>query len=122
MMKSATSFSRSGLSDWLVQRVSAVILALYFVVVLGYIVCHGDLSYTDWHGFMTSTLMRVFNLLALLALAGHAWVGIWTVLTDYITVRQIGPAATFWRLILQVGMGLSIFVFVVWGIQIFWGN
>lgn len=122
MMKSATSFSRSGLSDWLVQRVSAVILALYFVVVLGYIVSHGNLSYADWHGFMTCPLMRVFNLLALLGLAGHAWVGIWTVLTDYITVRQMGPAATFWRLILQVGMGLSIFVFVVWGIQIFWGN
>ena len=122
MMKSATSFSRSGLSDWLVQRVSAVILALYFVVVLGFIVTHGDMSYTDWHGFMACTFMRVFNLLALLALAGHAWVGIWTVLTDYITVRQMGARATFWRLLLQVGMGLSIFVFVVWGIQIFWGN
>lgn len=121
MMKSATSFSRSGLSDWLVQRVSAVILALYFVVVLGFILSHGNLDYAAWHAFMGHTLMRVFNLLALLSLAGHAWVGVWTVLTDYITVRQIGPGATGWRLVLQVGMGLSIFVFVVWGIQIFWG-
>ena len=37
-MKSATSFSRSGMSDWIVQRVSAVILAVYFVVVLGWVV------------------------------------------------------------------------------------
>ena len=30
-MKSATSFSRSGLSDWLLQRVSAIVLAAYTV-------------------------------------------------------------------------------------------
>jgi succinate dehydrogenase / fumarate reductase membrane anchor subunit len=122
MMKSATSFSRSGLSDWLVQRVSAVILAVYFVVVLGFILSHHGLSYADWHDFMTTIAMRVFNLLALLSLVGHAWIGIWTVLTDYVTARQMGPSANFLRLILQIGMGLMIFVFVVWGIQIFWGN
>jgi succinate dehydrogenase / fumarate reductase membrane anchor subunit len=122
MMKSATSFSRSGLSDWLVQRVSAVILGVYFVVVLGFILGHSGLGYADWHAFMTSSCMRVFNLLALLSLVGHAWIGIWTVLTDYVTDRQMGPSANFLRLILQIGMGLAIFVVVVWGIQIFWGN
>lgn len=122
MMKSATSFTRSGLSDWLVQRVSAVILAVYFVVVLGFILINPNLSYETWHGFMTNTCMRIFNLLALLALIGHAWIGVWTVLTDYVTERQMGAKATFLRLVLQVGMVLMIFVLTVWGLQIFWGN
>lgn len=122
-MKSATSFSRSGLSDWIVQRVSAVILAVYTVVVLGFILCQGSaLTHEAWAGFMLSTCMRIFTLLALLALAGHAWVGVWTVLTDYVTTLQLGSKAAFLRLVFQVGMALLIFVLLVWGIQILWGN
>ena len=74
-MKSATSFSRSGLSDWLVQRVSAVILAVYTVVLFGFIVCNPGMSYETWHGFMTNDAMRIFTLLALLSFVGHAWIG-----------------------------------------------
>ncbi|MDI1300450.1 MAG: succinate dehydrogenase, hydrophobic membrane anchor protein [bacterium] len=122
MRNSATSFSRSGVSDWLVQRVSAYILAAYFFVIVGFLICQHDAGYAQWYAFMTSTAMRIFTLLALLALAGHAWVGMWTVLTDYITERQLGPKATFLRLLLQVGMAIFIFVYVVWGIQILWGN
>ncbi len=122
MRNSATSFSRSGLSDWLVQRVSAYILGLYFVVVLGYVVCNSPLGYAQWHAFMTCNVMRIFSLLAVLALAAHAWIGMWTVFTDYVTERQMGAKANILRLVLQTGMALFIFVCVVWGIQILWGN
>lgn len=122
MRNSATSFSRSGLSDWLVQRVSAYILGLYFVVVLGFLLCRAPVDYATWHAFMTCNAMRIFSLLAVLALAAHAWVGMWTVFTDYVTERQMGPKANFLRIVLQAGMAIFIFVFVVWTIQILWGN
>lgn len=122
MRNSATSFSRSGISDWLVQRVSAYILAVYFFVIVGFLLCQQGADYSRWHDFMLSTPMRIFTLLALLALAGHAWVGLWTVFTDYVTERQLGPKASVLRLLLQVGMAIFIFVYVVWGIQILWGN
>jgi len=122
VMKSATSFSRSGLSDWILQRVSAVILAVYFVVIVGWLIFAGEVSYTAWHDFMTTTCMRIFSLLAIVSLAAHAWIGMWTVFTDYLTVRQMGPKASFIRLIAQIGMGLAVFVYVVWGIMILWGN
>ena len=121
-MKSATSFSRSGLSDWIVQRVSAVVLAAYTVILFGWIVAHPGLDYVTWHGFMTHTCMRIFTLAALLSFVAHAWVGLWTVMTDYLTSRQMGPKADVLRLLLQVAMGLALFVVVVWGIQIIWGN
>ena len=121
-MKSATSFSRSGLSDWIIQRVSAVILAVYFVVIVGWLFNASDVSYSTWHDFMTHSAMRIFSLLAIVSLAAHAWIGMWTVFTDYLTVRQMGPKASFIRLIAQIGMGLAVFVYVVWGIMILWGN
>lgn len=122
MRNSATSFSRSGVSDWLVQRVSAYILAAYFFVIVGFLICNQELDYRQWHAFMTHPAMGIFTLLSLLALAAHAWVGMWTVLTDYVTERQMGPRATFLRLVLLVGMVLVIFVYVVWGVQILWGS
>lgn len=121
-MKSATSFSRSGVSDWILQRVSAVILAVYFVVIVGWLIFAGEVTYTAWHDFMTTTFMRIFSLLAIVALAAHAWIGMWTVFTDYLTVRQMGAKASFIRLFAQIGMALVIFVYVVWGIMILWGN
>ncbi|MDP2226353.1 MAG: succinate dehydrogenase, hydrophobic membrane anchor protein [Moraxellaceae bacterium] len=122
MRNSATSFSRSGLSDWVVQRVSAYILAVYFVVIVGFLLCNRGVGYAEWHAFMTCTAMRIFSLLALLALAAHAWIGLWTIFTDYVTERQMGPKASVIRLVLQTGMAIFIFVYVVWGIQILWGN
>lgn len=121
-MKSATSFSRSGLSDWLIQRVSAVILAVYTVVLFGWIAAHPGLDYVTWHDFMSGTCMRIFTLLALLSFVGHAWVGLWTVSTDYLTSRQMGPKADVLRLLVQVAMAIALFVTIVWGIQIIWGN
>ena len=121
-MKSATSFTRSGTSDWLVQRVSAVVLAVYTLVVFGFIVCHSGMDYATWHGFMTATPMRVFTTLALFSFVGHAWVGLWTVTTDYLTSRQMGAKADGLRLVLQLAMAVALAVVVVWGLQVIWGN
>lgn len=121
-MKSATSFSRSGLSDWLVQRVSAVILAVYTVFLLGWLAANPVVDYAAWHGLMSGTAMRIFTLLALLSFVSHAWIGMWTVFTDYLTSRQMGPKADVLRLLAQIAMGIALFVVIVWGIQIIWGN
>lgn len=122
MRYSSTSYSRNGISDWLAQRVSAYVLAVYFVVIVGYLLCNPGLEYAQWKGFMSCTAMQIFSLLALAALAAHAWVGMWTVFTDYVTERQMGAKATAIRIFLQTGMAICIFVYVVWGIQILWGN
>ena len=121
-IKSATSLTGSGSRDWIVQRISAVVLAVYSVVLLGFFLTHGDVSFTQWSSFMTSLPMRLFSLLAVLALAGHAWVGMWTVFTDYITTSQMGSVANGLRLVLQSAMIIALLVFMVWGIQIFWAH
>lgn len=121
MVTNVTNFSRSGLYDWMAQRVSAVVLAAYFLFLLGYVALHPGLTYEDWHGLFSQSWMRIFSLLALLGLAVHAWVGMWTITTDYLTNMAIGKWATGVRFLVQAACGMLMFVLFVWGVQILWG-
>ena len=122
MVTNVTNFSRSGLYDWMAQRVSAVVLAAYFLFLLGYLLFNPGLTYADWHGLFSHTVMRIFSLLALVALSVHAWVGMWTISTDYLTPMALGKAATVVRFLFQAVCGMAMFAFFVWGVQILWGN
>ena len=115
MVTNITNFGRSGLSDWLIQRVSAVILALYTLFVVAYLLLSPGLDYATWSGLFDQTWMRIFSLLAFVSLSAHAWVGLWTVTTDYLKPTGIRVGA-------QTVIILAIFVFLVWGIQILWGS
>lgn len=114
MVTNITNFGRSGLSDWLIQRVSAIILALYTLFIVAYLLLNPGLDYATWSGLFAQTWMRIFSLLAFVSIAAHAWIGLWTVTTDYLKATGI-------RLIIQTFIILAIFVFLVWGIQILWG-
>ncbi len=111
---SITNFGRSGLSDWLLQRFSAVVLAAYTVFMVGYILATPGLDYVQWKEFFECTGVRIFTLLALISTVAHAWIGMWTISTDYIKPAVI-------RFAFQVTCFLAIFVYLVWGIDIIWG-
>jgi len=119
MVTTVTSLGRSGLSDWLLQRVSGVILLAWFLCIGATLV--GGVDYAAWSSMFESTPMKVFTLLAILSLAAHAWIGMWAVGTDYLTERLLGQWGNGLRLAYQLGCSLLIFVYVIWGIQILWG-
>jgi len=121
MVSSVTSLGRSGLSDWLVQRVSALVMTAYIFFMVGYFVINPSPSFEQWQALLGSLAMRIFSLLTILSIAAHAWIGMWCVLTDYITVRLIGPKATPIRMFLQLAMIALILLYVVWAIDILWG-
>ncbi|MBB2896758.1 MULTISPECIES: succinate dehydrogenase, hydrophobic membrane anchor protein [Pseudomonas] len=121
MVTNVTNLSRSGLYDWMAQRVSAVVLAVYFLFIIGYLILHPGLTFEQWHGLFSHTLMRIFSLLALVSVCVHAWVGMWTISTDYLTTMAIGKGATAVRFLFQAVCGFAMFAFFVWGVQIFWG-
>ena len=114
MVTSITSFGRSGLYDWMIQRVTAVILLAYTIFMIGYLLLNPGLDYAQWSSLFECTSMRIFTLLALLSMAAHAWIGLWSVTTDYIKPTGI-------RFVVQSVCGLLTFIYVVWGIQILWG-
>ena len=121
MVTNVTSLGRSGLSDWLIARVSAYVMTAYLIFIVGYLMLTPDLNYTQWSALNSSLPMRMFSLLTILSIAAHAWIGMWCVLTDYITVRLIGPKATALRIIFQLGMIAITLLYVIWAIDILWG-
>lgn len=121
MVTNVTNLSRSGLYDWMAQRVSAVVLAAYFLFLLGYMVASPDLGYAQWHALFSQNWMRIFSLMALVALCAHAWVGMWTISTDYLTPMALGKWATGVRFLFQAVCGIAMFAMFVWGVQILWG-
>ncbi|OEY67396.1 succinate dehydrogenase, hydrophobic membrane anchor protein [Marinobacter sp. X15-166B] len=114
MVSSVTNLGRSGVYDWLIQRVTAYVLAVYTIFLLGFVVANPGMDYETWSGLFSQTWFRIFSLLALLSTGGHAWVGLWTVTTDYIKATAI-------RFLVQAACGLAMFVYLAWGVQILWG-
>lgn len=76
----------------------------------------GDpLNYHNWHGLFSNLSMKVFTLLALIALLVHAWIGIWQVLTDYIKCSKLRGVLQFIFVIAAFSY-LSVGVLTVWGV------
>lgn len=121
MVTAVTSFGRSGLYDWMIQRVSAVVMAAYTIFLAAFILLTPELNYEIWKGLYATLWMRVFSLITLLSIAAHAWIGLWAVLTDYLTTRLMGNKATILRVLMQMVLGLITVTYVVWGIEILWG-
>lgn len=121
MVTAVTSFGRSGLYDWMIQRVSAVVMAAYTIFLAAFILLTPELNFEIWKELYSTLWMRVFSLITLLSIAAHAWIGLWAVLTDYLTNRLMGNKATVLRVLLQMVLGLVTVTYVVWGIEILWG-
>ena len=111
-IKSATGLTGSGSRDWILQRISAVVLAVYSVVMVGFFLFN-DVNFESWQGFMLSLPMKLFSLVAILSLVFHAWVGMWTVLTDYVKSSGL-------RLVIQSFVIIAVLVYLFWGVMIFW--
>lgn len=102
-----------GLRDWLAQRVTAAIMAVYTVIVLVVLIGGAPLSYAVWLELFTLGWMRVATLLFAASLAWHAWVGMRDILMDYVR-----PAGT--RLALEVVVLLMLAGYLGWVVQILW--
>ena len=121
MVTAVTSLGRSGLADWVIQRLSAVVLAAYTLFIVAYLLVNPDLSYEQWSALYSTLWMRVFSLLTLLSIASHAWIGLWCVLTDYVTTRMMGTSALYIRIVVLTIYALITLSYLVWGVEILWG-
>ena len=121
MVTNATNFSRSGLSDWIIQRFSAVILAAYTLFILAVLVSMPELNYESWREVFSKNSVRLFRSSLCLRLRTHLGRDVdgWNRLPDW---QAIGGKGTFIRLIYQSFCVLLIAVYLLWGIQIFWGS
>lgn len=122
MVTSVTSLGRSGLYDWLIQRVSAVVIGVYVIGMIGFLLAQPDLDYGTWAALMGSAPMRIANTLLVFSVVVHAWIGLWSVTTDYLTRLTFGTAATAVRLVVQMAIVLLLLVYLLWGLLMIWGG
>lgn len=103
-----------GLRDWLIQRISAVLMVVY-VLLLAYLFGFYQMSdYTALKTLFTGQWMRIATLLFFISLCWHAWVGVRNVLMDYIRPTSI-------RLTLHIAVIISLFIYLIWFVEILWG-
>ena len=102
-----------GLRDWLGQRITGALLALYAVMLVLLSWSKAELSYGTWAGMFAEPWLKVATLMAILALIYHAWVGIRDIYMDYIQPTGV-------RLTLQVLTILALLGYAFWALVILW--
>jgi succinate dehydrogenase / fumarate reductase, membrane anchor subunit len=102
-----------GFRDWLAQRVTAVLMALFTVAVLAQVLMPGELGYDKWAGIFAAQWMKVLTFVVIISLAFHAWVGMRDIWMDYI--KPVGL-----RLSLQVFTLVWLVGCAGWAVQVLW--
>jgi succinate dehydrogenase / fumarate reductase membrane anchor subunit len=108
------SFGGKGMRDWLIQRATAVWLGLFCIYFIYFFATHSPVQYSDWNALFKLPLMKVATIVSVFALVLHAWVGLWTVLTDYVH-------HTFVRMIFSAAILTVLFGYLIWTLMILWG-
>ncbi|MFT3717953.1 succinate dehydrogenase, hydrophobic membrane anchor protein [Pseudorhodoferax sp.] len=104
-----------GTRDWLAQRVTGALMALFTVIVLAQLLLsRGPIGYDLWAGIFAAQWMKVLTFTVILALLYHVWVGIRDVLMDYVT------SAVWLRLVLQIFTIIWLVGCAGWAIQVLW--
>jgi succinate dehydrogenase / fumarate reductase, membrane anchor subunit len=104
-----------GLGDWLLQRLTAVVMVLYTLGFAACLLIHRPGTYADWKAIFSGTFVKVATMFFFVALLYHAWVGMRDILMDYIR-------ATGLRLTLQSLVALSLLLYAIWAAAILWGR
>lgn len=103
-----------GLRDWLAQRVTAGVMALFTVIVLlRLIFSKGPIGYDTWAGTFASQWMKVLTFAVIVSLLYHVWVGMRDVFMDYIKPLGLRLALQIFTIVWLVGCA-------GWGVQVLW--
>jgi succinate dehydrogenase / fumarate reductase membrane anchor subunit len=102
-----------GFRDWLAQRVTAVLMALFTIVLLLQVLVGGPMGYEKWAGIFAAQWMKVFTFVVIVSLLYHAWVGMRDIWMDYI--KPVGL-----KLVLQVFTIVWLVGCAGWAIQVLW--
>jgi succinate dehydrogenase / fumarate reductase, membrane anchor subunit len=102
-----------GLRDWLAQRITAVLMALFTLVLLVQVLLPGEMNYDKWSGIFAHQWMKFLTFSVIVALAWHAWLGMRDIWMDYIKPVGIRLALHVFAIVWLVGCA-------GWAVQVLW--
>ena len=114
MVKREVIGAHYGLRDWLAQRVTAVVMAIYTLVLLTALLGLPRLDYPHWKALWELPIMRFATVLFALSLLLHAWVGMRNIFMDYI--KPLALRLTLFALVI-----VALVTYGAWTVQILWG-
>jgi succinate dehydrogenase / fumarate reductase membrane anchor subunit len=103
-----------GMRDWLMQRITAALMALFTLVVLVQVIfTSGPIGYETWAGIFAAQWMKLLTFSMIIALMWHVFVGVRDIWMDYVK---------------PVGLRLALHVFTIvwlvgcagWAFQVLW--
>ena len=103
-----------GLTDWLIQRLSAVVMVLYTALVLGIALWSGGIDYALWQRLFGHNGFKLASFLFMVSLLYHAWIGMRDIYMDYL--KPVGV-----RLAFEAVTVVVLVVYLGWTIQLLWG-
>ena len=104
-----------GVRDWLLQRLTAIVMAGYTIFVILAMLLHRPLNYPAWKSVFSEMWFQVGTMLFVASLLYHAWIGMRDILMDYIKPTGI-------RLTLQFAVAFVLLFYLVWTAGILWGR
>jgi succinate dehydrogenase / fumarate reductase membrane anchor subunit len=103
-----------GLRDWLSQRITGGLMALFTIVLLAQLIfTRGPIGYDLWAGIFAAQWMKVLTFSVIVALLYHVWVGMRDIWMDYIKPVSV-------KLVLNVFTIVWLVACAGWGIQVLW--
>ncbi len=112
-MKRIITGAHYGLRDWLAQRVTAVVMAAFILLLAAMLLISPPHDYASWKAIFGNRWMRIASFLFLVSLYWHAWIGMRNILMDYVHATGI-------RLTLQILVIMSLLFYTVWSVEILW--
>ena len=106
--------AHSGTGLWLLQRGTAVVMALALPLLAWRIGAALPLDFAGWQALFAPLWMRLAAWLFIATLAMHAWIGMRDILMDY--VRHTGV-----RLALTLAVIVTLAACVLWMATVLWG-
>jgi succinate dehydrogenase / fumarate reductase, membrane anchor subunit len=114
MVKRVVVGAHYGLRDWLVQRVTGAVMAVYTLLFVLVLAGARPTNYAAWTALFSGQAMKLATFLFLVSLLLHAWVGMRDILMDYAKPVSV-------RLTLEVVVAALLVAWAGWAIQILWG-
>ncbi|MFV2058631.1 MAG: succinate dehydrogenase, hydrophobic membrane anchor protein [Thiohalomonadales bacterium] len=74
----------SGVRTWLVQRISALYIALFFVYVIVSLILLPAIDYVSWRDWVNQPVSKSLIGVFVVSLLLHAWIGLRDIFLDYL--------------------------------------
>lgn len=103
--------AHSGLTEWLLQRATAVCLAAFLLYIVIHLVLDPPADYTAWRAWFGQGGVRIAWALAFAALLVHSWIGLRSVFIDYLHSLTL-------RLLAYLVTALALLAMALWCAQL----